>query len=60
MTAVAAVASTDTEHLPQLRAVLREGVANHYQDPAAWRGDARRCAAGIDRIIAGELRTTAG
>ncbi|MDI6102123.1 hypothetical protein QLQ12_26240 [Actinoplanes sp. NEAU-A12] len=28
----------DTEHLPQLRAVLREGVANHYTDPAAWHG----------------------
>jgi hypothetical protein len=27
----------DTEHLPQLRAVLRKGVANHYKDPAAWR-----------------------
>jgi hypothetical protein len=27
----------DTEHLPQLRAVLRKGVANHYQDPVAWR-----------------------
>jgi cytochrome c-type biogenesis protein CcmH/NrfG len=27
----------DTEHLPQLRAALREGVANHYKDPAAWR-----------------------
>ena len=27
----------DTEHLPQLRAVLRNGVANHYKDPAAWR-----------------------
>ena len=26
-----------TEHLPQLRAVLRKGVANHYKDPAAWR-----------------------
>jgi len=26
----------DTEHLPQLRAVLRKGVANHYKDPAAW------------------------
>lgn len=27
---------TDTEHLPPLRAVLRKGVENHYQDPAAW------------------------
>jgi hypothetical protein len=27
----------DTAHLPRLRAVLRKGVANHYQDPAAWR-----------------------
>jgi hypothetical protein len=27
----------DTEHLSQLRAVLRKGVANHYQDLAAWR-----------------------
>jgi hypothetical protein len=27
----------DTEHLPQLRAVLCKGVANHYEDPAAWR-----------------------
>jgi hypothetical protein len=27
----------DTEHLPQLRAVLRKGVANHYKDTAAWR-----------------------
>jgi hypothetical protein len=27
----------DTEHLAQLHAVLRKGVANHYQDPAAWR-----------------------
>lgn len=27
----------DTEHLPQLRAVLRKGVANHYNDPTAWR-----------------------
>ncbi|GHJ47420.1 hypothetical protein Cs7R123_47620 [Catellatospora sp. TT07R-123] len=26
----------DTEHLPQLHAVLRNGVANHYKDPAAW------------------------
>ncbi|GAA4606222.1 hypothetical protein BJY16_005717 [Actinoplanes octamycinicus] len=26
----------DTEHLPRLVAVLREGVANHYQDPTAW------------------------
>ncbi|BCY11777.1 hypothetical protein [Actinoplanes sp. L3-i22] len=26
----------DTEHLPQLGAVLRKGVANHYKDPAAW------------------------
>ena len=28
----------DTEHLPELRAVLRKGVANNYKDPAAWRG----------------------
>jgi len=28
----------DTEHLPQLRAVLRKGAANHYKDPAAWPG----------------------
>ena len=27
----------DTEHLPELRAVLRKGVANHYKDPTAWR-----------------------
>ncbi|GAB3828442.1 hypothetical protein GCM10027610_013390 [Dactylosporangium cerinum] len=27
----------DTEHLTQLHAVLRNGVANHYKDPAAWR-----------------------
>ncbi|GAA3455677.1 hypothetical protein GCM10018962_75100 [Dactylosporangium matsuzakiense] len=27
----------DTERLPQLRTVLRNGVANHYQDPTAWR-----------------------
>ena len=27
--------ATDTEHLSQLRAVLRMGLANHYQDPAA-------------------------
>ncbi|MEU4620687.1 hypothetical protein AB0G04_12015 [Actinoplanes sp. NPDC023801] len=26
----------DTEHLPRLRAVLRNGVANHYKNPAAW------------------------
>lgn len=27
----------DTEDLHQLYAVLRNGVANHYKDPAAWR-----------------------
>jgi hypothetical protein len=25
-----------TEHLPELRAVLRAGVANHYKNPTAW------------------------
>lgn len=27
---------TNTEHLPQLRAVLRNSVANHYKNPTAW------------------------
>ncbi|GIE31871.1 hypothetical protein Ait01nite_049160 [Actinoplanes italicus] len=27
----------DTEHLPQLAAVLRKGVAKHYENPTAWR-----------------------
>ena len=27
----------EIEHLPQLRAVLGSGVANHYKDPTAWR-----------------------
>lgn len=27
----------ETEHLPQIRAVLRQGIANHYKDPTACR-----------------------